>query len=247
MPRIAPLALLLACLAALSCGPDDGTPDSPLEDVRDTLGEDTTLSEAAVRGPPPVVGEEPGGESGDAGDGESAAPESGEDSGERDGVVRERGSGADGGSGDALPAWTVGRVAWSPESPSGSPVIAELRQARNDGFDRLVVELRGGAVPAYEVEYVDRPLHECGSGNQIHPVGDGWLQLRLQHAMGHTEAGDATIPRDVETPALQRGLRIYRTCDFEGMVTLVLAVDSPEPFRAFHLREPARVVVDVRH
>jgi hypothetical protein len=39
-------------------------------------------------------------------------------------------------------------------------------------------------------------------------------------------------------------LRVYRTCDFERVVTLVLAVSEPNPFRVLRPADPARIVVD---
>ncbi|MGD2071171.1 MAG: hypothetical protein PVI57_21060 [Gemmatimonadota bacterium] len=152
-----------------------------------------------------------------------------------------------GGPGSALPGWTEGEVEWRPPERPAPPVIAGLSHDRREGFDRWVVRLRGTDVPGYRARYVDRPLRECGSGREITPRGGGWLELRLEPARGHGEEGNPTIPREIETPALAQGVHVYRTCDFEGTVTLVLAVRSPEPFRAFHLRDPARVVVDVRH
>jgi hypothetical protein len=96
------------------------------------------------------------------------------------------------------------------------------------------------------VEYVDRPLHECGSGNQIFPVGDAWLELRLEPAAAHTEAGEATLgAREiaVDAPLLRR---IYRTCDFEAVVVHVLALSAPNPFRVLTLSSPSRIVVDIQ-
>jgi hypothetical protein len=39
---------------------------------------------------------------------------------------------------------------------------------------------------------------------------------------------------------------MVQTCDFEAVVTWVLAVSSPEPFRVTRLENPSRVVVDIR-
>ncbi len=47
----------------------------------------------------------------------------------------------------------------------------------------------------------------------------------------------------MDGPLLQR---IYRTCDFEGIVTYVLAFGSPNEYRVFTLVDPLRIVVDVR-
>jgi len=44
---------------------------------------------------------------------------------------------------------------------------------------------------------------------------------------------------------LQNVLRLYLTCDFEAVTTLAAALRSPNPFRAFHVESPRRIVVDV--
>ena len=178
--------------------------------------------------------------------------------------------GTEGGSASPpLPDWTLGTIS-APTTVTGGPVpvITGLRTGSHPDFDRVTVVLGvatgdpatadpdrdsgaeappgAGAFPGYRTAYVDRPLHECGSGRQIDPVGEGWLELRLEPAAAHTEAGEPTLPgRETAVDgALLR--RIYRTCDFEGVVTFVLAVSSPEPFRVFTLPDPPRVVVDVR-
>lgn len=146
--------------------------------------------------------------------------------------------------------WTAG-VTTAPErleTPSPLPVLTALRTGTHPGYERVTVEIGGEATraPGYRVEYIDRPLRECGSGRQIHPIGDGWLELRIEPAAAHTEAGQATLesaPIDVDGPLL---LRIYRTCDFEGVVTLVLALAAPNPYRVATLTDPTRIVLDVQ-
>jgi hypothetical protein len=63
----------------------------------------------------------------------------------------------------------------------------------------------------------------------------------------HTEAGRSTIAERHRATDLPVVLEIVQTCDFEAVVTWVLAVRSPEPFRLARLDGPPRLVVDVRH
>ena len=144
--------------------------------------------------------------------------------------------------------WTSGVVQAEPQLTSTMPlpVVRAIRSGAHDGFDRVTIELESEGLPGYHAEYVDRPLHQCGSGNEVFPVGDAWLEIRLEPAQAHTEQGAPTLPgREIDATAdLLR--RIYVTCDFEGVVSLVLALAAPNPFQVRTLRAPARIVVDVR-
>lgn len=149
---------------------------------------------------------------------------------------------------DTVDAWTIETTRL--EATAEAPVI--VRDARlathtsEGGFDRFVFEFDGGH-PAVHVEYVDKPVRACGSGDQLFPEGDGYLQIRLTGAQAHTEAGEATISHERETHTLSTVVETVPTCDFEGGVTWVLGVRSPEPYRVIRLDAPARLAVDVRH
>lgn len=162
---------------------------------------------------------------------------------------------APGGEGSVEPstvdstAWTVARLSSAASLGAGPPplpVLTALRTGVHASYERVVVELDSpDGLPGYGLEYVDRPLHECGSGRQIIPVGDAWLELRLEPAAAHTEAGAPTLGEPEIAVHGEIVERIYRTCDFEGVVTLVLAVSTPKPFRVVTLSDPSRLAVDV--
>ena len=146
--------------------------------------------------------------------------------------------------------WTAGVREARPDLQATFPipVVRAARTGVNEGFDRFTIELGDGeGMPGYHVEYVDKPLIQCGSGQEIFPVGDAWLEVRLEPAQAHTDEGRPTLPgREIGASGrLMR--RIYMTCDFEGVVSLVVAVAAPNPYRVSTLRSPRRIVVDVRH
>lgn len=239
------MALLL--LAFAGCGPpQDERGSEGLEGLEDTLAEDS-----AAFTPEHDTYPAPGDPSGDPDSPvsrDTLPEETGRDgrggSGEGNAIALP-GSDEDAPGPDDLPPWTVDRMDSAASGP-GVATVTALDQGRHPGYDRWVLHFDDGPIPGWEVEYVDRPLTLCGSGRQILPVGEGWLRIDLEPARGHTEAGEAIVEPETATPGLEQGLRVYRTCDFEGQVELVLALRSPEPFRAFELRDPARLVVDVR-
>lgn len=130
---------------------------------------------------------------------------------------------------------------------AGVAILTQVRSARNDGFDRVVFQFADATVPGYSIEYVDRPVRQCGSGDVVPLLGGAWLSMRLEPAQAHDDRGRATVAQRSLSPGLPNILAITSICDFEGQVEWVAAVRSPTGFRVSELRDPARLVVDVKH
>jgi hypothetical protein len=122
-------------------------------------------------------------------------------------------------------------------------LLQEVRAARNEGFDRVVFEFEGD-VPGYTVEYV-QSIEECGSGNPMEFGGAALLSVTIQPANAHTEAGEATVEREIspEGTAVIREVKSF--CDFEALVGWGVSLAGARPFRVFELQDPPRLVVDV--
>jgi hypothetical protein len=130
---------------------------------------------------------------------------------------------------------------------TGAPsTLTDVRAASHEGYDRVVFEFRGAA-PGYHVEYVDRPVRDCGAGEPRPIAGDGWLEVRFFPANAHDEQGRPTVPFGELRPNLPNVVEVERTCDFEAVVTWVLGTRSPKRYRVLELTAPTRFVVDVRH
>jgi hypothetical protein len=128
-------------------------------------------------------------------------------------------------------------------------VQSDVRAARHAGYDRIVFEFEGPALPSYHLEYVDRPLHRCGSGQVVDIAGEGWLRVRFETAAAHDERGKATIAEADRQRKYTLGMlrELVLTCDFEGQVIWVLGAKSPNRYRVLELQRPTRLVVDIRH
>lgn len=144
---------------------------------------------------------------------------------------------------DTAGRWTIGIEAGGGGAGEVA-LLEEVRLGRHPDFDRVVWTFADG-LPGWHAEYVDRPVRACGSGEPVPLPGDGWLEVRFEPAQAHDEEGrpTATVP---EARGAGTILQVARTCDFEAVVTWVLAVRSPEPYRVLELADPPRIVVDVR-
>lgn len=139
--------------------------------------------------------------------------------------------------------WTAGIVD-QPRRTAPMTTLIATRTAAHDGFDRIVFEF-DERVPGYHVEYIDRPVRQCGSGNVTELAGDGWLEVRMYPARAHTDEGQPTIAQREFIPNLPVLLELERTCDFEGEVAWVAGVASPQRFQVRELSDPPRLVVDI--
>jgi len=142
-------------------------------------------------------------------------------------------------------AWTM-RTTHVEHSPEGGALVTAFRAAAHEDFDRVVLAF-DGAVPGYHVEYVDRPAHTCGSGEEVRVAGDAWLLVRLWPAHAHTEEGRVTVPHEASTFTLPVLREAVLTCDFEGETAWVLGLTTPGGYRITELAGPPRLAIDLRH
>ena len=146
----------------------------------------------------------------------------------------------------ASAGWEAGIVRL-PGSGSGQAVLTSVRSAVHSRFDRLVFEFAPGARPVSHTEYIDSPVRHCASGEVVPLSGDAWLEVKLTNAVAHTESGHPSVTErslKLDMPVVKE---LKLTCDFEGDVTWVAGVASPQKYRLFVLDNPPRVVIDFRH
>ena len=126
-------------------------------------------------------------------------------------------------------------------------VLKEVRTAQHNGYDRVVFEFEGVEMPGYKIEYIDKPVRQCGSGNPVNLKGDGWLEIRFYPANAHTKEGKPTVENRELVPNHKIIRELKSTCDFEAEVIWVLGVSSPNKYRISELKNPTRLAVDIKH
>lgn len=140
-------------------------------------------------------------------------------------------------------AWTAGLMA---KPGSAMATLLEVRTAMHEGFERVVFSFGDGPLPGFKVEYVDRPVRACGSGEVVDLPGDAWLSIVLEPARAHTDEGRATVAERSRTLAYENIKALRLICDFEGQVEWVIAASAPQRYRTLELKAPVRLVVDVK-
>lgn len=140
-------------------------------------------------------------------------------------------------------------VTATPPAGLQQAVLADVRAAAHEDYDRIVFEFQGNQLPGYTVQYDEKAV-ACGSGQDLTAfVGGGsapagLLLVDMRPAAAHNESGQATAIRDLNAN-LGTIKRAFRICDFEGVVTYAVAFSGEQPFKVTALQNPPRLVIDV--
>jgi hypothetical protein len=127
----------------------------------------------------------------------------------------------------------------SQPDPAGQTRVSGLRTAQHEGYSRLVIDLSSSGVPAWSVGYSE-PTGPGGGPVEIQ--GDAFLRVVVQTAAepgGQSQIDVTSSPGPI--------VQVRTTGFFEGQEEILVGVRGGEqPFRAFALTDPGRIVVDVR-
>jgi hypothetical protein len=123
------------------------------------------------------------------------------------------------------------------------PLLTDIRSAAHpdQGYDRIVFDFTG-ALPGYEVRYVDE-VRGDPSDLPVHVPGRRFLQITFRPAQAHTDTGAPTGAPRAKTFAypMMRGYAIVG--DFEAVLTAAIGLDDVVGYRIGEL--PGRIYLDV--
>ena len=127
-----------------------------------------------------------------------------------------------------------------------TPLVVNARWGGHATFDRIVIDLQA-YVPTVTVTPVPQ-LRYDGSGAPVPLAGKYFLEIRLNPAAAHDDAGNSVYagPK-LQKIYLSKLKGIALTGDYEGYVTFGAAFDTLPYYRAFPLHSPERFVVDIAH
>jgi hypothetical protein len=150
-------------------------------------------------------------------------------------------------AGSDLPAPRSTATVTVKRHPDPTPLLLNIRVGRHAGYDRVVLDMSGPA-PGYRVGYVPSLAYD-GSGNPVPLAGKAFLDIALEPASAHT--GDTGLNvfccSRLFRPNLPTVKGVALTGDFEGIVSVGLALNRKAGFRVMTLSNPTRIVVDVAH
>lgn len=142
-----------------------------------------------------------------------------------------------------------------PFDGDGFAQLVDVRVASHEGFDRVVLEFGPeDDVPSYRITYVEPPVIQDGSGEEMRIDGEAFLELRMTPAAGVTTETDdpdgweRTYDGPLRIPVGSGTVtELVRVDDWEANLSWVVGVERTAPFAVEWLANPRRLVVDVAH
>jgi hypothetical protein len=135
-----------------------------------------------------------------------------------------------------------------PDPATGQAVLQDVRvgvHPEEGGWERVVFEFRGSAIPGARVEYVSS-VAQCGSGQPVTVGGRTVLVVRIRDAAAHDDQGRPTLRAMEFRGPGNTVLEGKQSCDFEGVVEWALGVKDTQRFKVTKLASPPRIVIDIK-
>lgn len=121
-----------------------------------------------------------------------------------------------------------------------------------EGGGTRVVFTFDTVVPGYTIDYVERPVTQDGSGDEVRVEGAAVLMVRMENTSGARVEGEKvtetyTGPDRVGVTGTPSAVtEVVDAGDFEGVVTWVLGLrQRAETLSVSKLSQPSRLLVDV--
>lgn len=124
------------------------------------------------------------------------------------------------------------------------PTLVGIRAAHHPGYDRVVFDFTGGLPSTRSVRYVSQLIADP-KGTPIPIAGRAILAVTMFPTNAHNSAGRVTAPAKVAF-ALPNVMTVVRSGDFEAVTSYGIGLAKKETFKVFTLRNPNRLVVDIK-
>src|SRR5215813_13004827 len=144
-----------------------------------------------------------------------------------------------------LNVWTTQEVMRNEAKRGERPEFLKLRFAKQEGFDRVVFELKGD-IASYYIHYSKPPFQSEAGEETIKVHGQAFVEISL-YPVGSSDENieaNAKVAREQRRPNLGAIQEVKQVEWFEGELRYVFGLDKRTPFRVQVLSNPLRVVVD---
>jgi len=144
--------------------------------------------------------------------------------------------------------WTANRVSRDPEPAAGPAWLQSVETSGTTGFDRVTFTFAQlTAFPGYEIDIVEAGADiPCGEeGNPLSLQGDRALVIRVIPANAH-DANGVRVRVRTRSISQDRFADGGLVCDDNNNVVWAAGLNSGDKLRVLELRNPKRLVVDIR-
>ena len=142
--------------------------------------------------------------------------------------------------------WLNSPMSRDPALNAARATLRSVEFAAGGTFDRSTFEFGDDAAyPGYRIAWNDSTAASCADSTSVKPPA-GTLVIRFEPSSAKAD-GKATIAQTSQRPGLPSIASARQLCDAKDKLIWGLAATDSTRFRVVELRDPPRLVVDVRH
>ncbi len=140
--------------------------------------------------------------------------------------------------------WGNGQIARDPEESAAAPMLMSLDVVGSTGFDRMVFEFSDDApFPGYQVGWATEAIEGCSEN--VGTEDNAILRVSFDPVSLTDENGRQIVSRTTNA-GLDLLSTATRVCEMDQRAVFELQASSATQFRVLHMRQPNRLVVDMR-
>ena len=142
--------------------------------------------------------------------------------------------------------WSESPLSRNPAPNAPRATLHSIDVSAGETFDRATFGFGDDApYPGYRIVWNDSTAASCADSTSVKPPA-GTLVIRFEPSTAK-DAGRATVAKTSQRPALPSVETARQVCDKNDKLIWALGAADSTRFRVVELRDPPRLVVDVRH
>jgi hypothetical protein len=135
----------------------------------------------------------------------------------------------------------------APSTASGVALLTDVTVTSEGPIERVTFTFRD-ELPGYDVAYVEPPITEDASGEEVDVDGDAFVHVRMEPASGVDLSGEEFEETYTGPGRIEAGLtcvvEVVRTGDFEAVLSWVIGIrGEPRPFKV--VAESSTLTIEV--
>lgn len=124
--------------------------------------------------------------------------------------------------------------------------LKKINHKNYNSFTEIVFEFANVIPSNYDINYVEKPIFTCGSGEKLEISGNNILKIDFKNTSAHSESGEIFI-KNKHIKFNDNNLNEMKlTCDFEGKVIINIGMNSQTSYNLIEQHNNLKLILKLK-